>query len=49
MEIVLSFTEFVGVILGAVLLVILLYIVAYEYRLWRRRRLARALVRAERE
>lgn len=36
--------EFVGVIVGLILLVIILFILMYEYRIWRRKRLvARAL------
>lgn len=45
MEIVLSFTEFVGVVLGFIALVILVYVITYEYKAWRRKRLVRALVR----
>jgi len=45
MEIALSFTEFIGVVLGFVVLVILVYVITYEYRVWRRKRLVKALVR----
>ena len=45
MEIVLSFAEFVGVVLGFIALVILVYVITYEYKVWRRKRLVKALVR----
>ncbi len=45
MEIVLSFAEFIGLILGFVALVVLVYIIIYEYRLWRRKRATKLLVR----
>ncbi len=38
MEIVLSFAEFVGLVLGGIALIMLLIIFAIEYRNWRARR-----------
>ncbi len=44
-EIVLGFWEFVGMVLGIILLVLLIFILAYEYKLWRARRSVKALIR----
>ncbi|MEM1810614.1 MAG: carboxypeptidase-like regulatory domain-containing protein [Thermofilaceae archaeon] len=44
-----SFSEFVGLLLLIALLAIVLFIIAHEYAVWRRRRLARAIVPARPE
>ena len=44
-----SFGDFVGLILLVVVLVIVLFIIAHEYAVWRRRRIARAIVPAKPE
>ncbi len=44
-----SFSEFVGLLLLIALLAIVLFIIAHEYAVWRRRRLARAIVPAKPE
>jgi len=44
MEIVLSLAEFVGLVLGAIALVILLIVFAIEYRHWRMKRETRKII-----
>ncbi|MEM0023357.1 carboxypeptidase-like regulatory domain-containing protein [Thermofilum sp.] len=44
-----SLSQFVGLLLIIVVLVIVLFIIAHEYAVWRRRRLARAIVPAKPE
>jgi hypothetical protein len=44
-----SFSEFIGLLLLIAVLTIVLFIIAHEYAVWRRRRLARAIVPAKPE
>jgi len=44
-----SFSEFIGLLLLIAVLTIVLFVVAHEYAVWRRRRLARAIVPAKPE
>lgn len=44
-----SFSEFIGLLLLITVLAIVLFIIAHEYAVWRRRRLARAIVPAKPE
>ena len=43
----LSFTEFIGLIALAIVIIILIYIILYEYSIWRRKRLVAALIPAK--
>ena len=49
MALVLSFAEFVGLILGFVGLIVLIYVLIYEYRAWRARRITKLVVKAGEE
>jgi len=44
MEIVLSLAEFIGLLLGAIALILLLIVFAIEYKHWRTRRDARKII-----
>lgn len=43
-EIALSFVEFIGLVVGAVTLIVLIIIIAIEYRNWRMKRETRKLI-----
>ncbi|MCS7104653.1 MAG: carboxypeptidase-like regulatory domain-containing protein [Thermofilaceae archaeon] len=44
-----SFSEFIGLLLLIAILALVLFIIAHEYAVWRRRRIARAIVPAKPE